>query len=476
MYRFRELEKFINKGVATIERKRLSSNEPKPIIHEWSPNNFRRLIVGFDWAVIQHFVTSQRSHTLIERVDLRTVCMKDMELIASEPQKYKSILSSIISGRVLSSLEEIVFCTEGYPERMLSYDTFLKDLLDGNTSYTTRFPRLRHISCCSCKVENIWHLLEKTKKPTELLLDAIKEEGIQIQHFIEPHVDDWWSGTSLRAQFYSMDSGVLQQYFEKLKNEIVAVKRSERLQQIDAKNDFAAIEKYMPAINSVIKWEIDLIDKGQQIFMGASIVSKAEWAQYLSFENFCRGIRLLLNMSPEFIKVVRRIDFECIIKVMRDNGIDEGNIQNLERFREIVFKHILKSEDEYRLEVNKDSIPKSLMILQKLIGITFCRVVDIIYLSFIKYLTQNSVEYAQFHFEGLKEHISDVMYTRPMIECWNDHLEVGISKKAMDAIGANEVLVEHFGVRAKQIEATKLLNALSVAGDVNKDGIVERTP
>src|SRR5690606_27639485 len=141
-------EKFINKGVATIERKRLSSNEPKPIIHEWSPNNFRRLIVGFDWAVIQHFVTSQRSHTLIERVDLRTVCMKDMELIASEPQKYKSILSSIISGRVLSSLEEIVFCTEGYPERMLSYDTFLKDLLDGNTSYTTRFPRLRHISCC----------------------------------------------------------------------------------------------------------------------------------------------------------------------------------------------------------------------------------------------------------------------------------------------------------------------------------------
>ncbi|WP_127505933.1 hypothetical protein [Paenibacillus humicus] len=476
MYRFRELQKFINKGVAAIERKKRSPHKPKPIIHEWSPNNFRRLVIGFDWAVIQHFVTSQRSRTLIERVDLRTICKKDTEVLASESQKYKSILSSITSGRILSSLEEIVFCTEGYPKRMLSNDTFLKDLVDGNTKYDTRFPRLRHISYCPCKVENLWQLLERTKKPTELLLDAIKEEGIQIQHFIEPHVDDWWSGTSLRPQFYSMDSGVLQQYFEKLKNEIVAIKRSERLQQIDAKNNFAAVEKYMPAINSVIKWEIDLIDKGQQIFMGASIVSKAEWAQYLSFKNFCRGIRLLLNMSPEFIKVVRRIDFECIIKVMRDNGIDEGNIQNLERFREIVFKHILKSEDEYRSEVNKDSIPKSLMILQKLIGITFCRVVDITYLSFIKYVTQNSVEYAQFHFEGLKEHISDLMYTRPMIKCWNDHLEVGISKKAMDAIGANEVLVEQLDVRAKYIEATKMLNGLSVAGDVIKDEFVGTTP
>ncbi|CAM3467583.1 MULTISPECIES: hypothetical protein [Paenibacillus] len=476
MYRLRELVKSINKGIAAGERKKPSPTEPKPIIHEWSPNNFRRLIIGFDWAVIQHFVTSQRSRTLIERVDLRTVCKKDEELLDSEAHKYKSILSSVISGRILSSLEEIVFCTEEYPKRMLSSDTFLKDLLDGDTNYNTRFPRLRHISYCSCTVEKLWDLLERTRKPTELVLDAIKEEGIQIHHFIEPHVEDWWSGTSLRPQFYSMDSGVLKEYFDKLKNEIVVAKRTERLEQIINKNDFEAIEKYIPTINLVIKWGFDLIDKGQQIFNEAAVDCKTVWAQYLSFENVCRSASYDLIKSPEFIKVVMRVDFERIVKAMRGYGVDEGDVQVVQRFRDMVINHVLKSEDDYELVINKESIAHSLLILQKLVGITFGQVVSIIYLSFIKYLTQNSVEYAQFHFSRLKGQIPDLTYTRPMIEYWKDHLKAGIGKKAMDAIGANEVLVQQLDVRAKYNEATKMLDGLSVTGDVIKDGFVGTIP
>lgn len=476
MYRFRELQKFINKGVAVVERKKPSPTESKPIIHEWSPNNFRRLIIGFDLAVIQHFVTSQRSLTLIERVDLRAVCKKDEELIDSESHKYKSILSSVISGRILSSLEEIVFCTEEYPMRMLSSDTFLKDLVDGDTNYNTRFPRLRHISYCSCRVENLWNLLKRTRKPTDLLLDAIKEEGIQIHHFIEPHVEDWWSGTSLRPHFYSMDSSILQEYFDKLKNEIVVAKLTERLEKIINKNDFEAIEKYSSTINLVIKWGFDLIDKGQQIFNEASVGCQTEWAQYLSFENVCRGVRYELFKSPEFIKVVMRVDFERIVKAMRGYGADEGDVKVVQRFRDAVINHILKAEDDYELEINKESIAHSLLILQKLVGITFGQVVSIIYLSFIKYLTQNSVDHAQFQFGRLNGQISDLTYTRPMIEYWKDQLVAGIGKKAMDAIGANEVLVEQLDVRAKYIEATKMLNGLSVAGDVIKDEFVGTTP
>ncbi|BFH61135.1 hypothetical protein [Paenibacillus azoreducens] len=476
MYRLRELVKSINKGVAAVERKKLLPNEPKQIIHEWSPNNFRRLIVGFDWAVIQHFVTSQRLRTLIERVDLRTVCKKDEELMDSESHKYKSILSSVISGRVLSSLEEIVFCTEEYPKRMLSSDTFLKDLIDGDTNYNTRFPRLRHISYCSCTVEKLWDLLERTRKPTELVLDAIKEEGIQIHHFIEPHIEDWWSGTSLRPQFYSMDSSILQEYFDRLKNEIVVAKRIERLEKMINKDDFEAIEKYSSTIILVIKWGFDLIDKGQQVFNEASVDCQTVWAQYLSFENVCQGVRYELIKSPEFIKVVMRIDFERIVKAMRSYGDDEDNVQVVQRFRDTVINHILKAEDDYELEINKESIAHSLLILQKLVGITFGQVVSVIYLSFIKYLTQNSVENAQYHFGRLKAHIPDLTYTRPMIEYWKDHLSDGVSKRAMDAIGANEVLVEQFDVRAKFIEAIKMLNGLSVAGDVIKDGFVGTTP
>ncbi|MOA36098.1 hypothetical protein D3C78_1576020 [compost metagenome] len=63
-----------------------------------------------------------------------------------------------------------------------------------------------------------------------------------------------------------------------------------------------------------------------------------------------------------------------------------------------------------------------------------------------------------------------------MIEYWKDHLEDGMSKKVMDAIGANEMLVEQFDVRAKYIEAIKMLNGLSVTGDVIKDGFVGTIP
>ncbi|HEL1366093.1 TPA: hypothetical protein TVW11_002044, partial [Streptococcus equi subsp. equi] len=152
--------------------------------------------------------------------------------------------------------------------------------------------------------------------------------------------------------------------------------------------------------------------------------------------------------SPEFIKVVMRVDFERIVKAMRGYGVDEGDVQVVQRFRDTVINHILKAEDDYELEINKESIAYSLLILQKLVGITFGQVVSIIYLSFIKYLTQNSVKNAQFHFGRLKGHIPDLTYTRPMIEYWKDYLEDGMSKKVMNAIGANEVLVEQFDVRA----------------------------
>ena len=261
-----------------------------------------------------------------------------------------------------------------------------------------------------------------------------------------------------------------------MKNEMVVAKRTERLKKIINKNDFEAIEKYNPTINLVIKWGFGLIDKGQQIFNEASVGCQTEWAQYLSFENVCRGVRYELIKSPEFIKVVMRVDFERIVKAMRVYGVDEGDVQVVKSFRDTVINHILKAEDDYELEINKESIAHSLLILQKLVGITFGQVVSIIYLSFIKYLTHNSVENVQFHFGRLKGHIPDLTYTRPMIEYWKDQLVAGIGKKAMDAIGANEVLVEQLDVRAKYIEATKMLNGLSVAGDVIKDEYVGTTP
>jgi hypothetical protein len=460
VYRFQELEKAINKGVEANERRSANSNERVPVIPDWSPNNFRRVIIGFDAAVIVHFVTSRLSPTLIEKVDLRSHAQKDSELLQTDSSKYKPILDALVSGRVLSSIEEIIFCQKGYPSQMANADTTLSRLASGSTNLETRFPRLRHISYVPCGVEDLWNLLPDAKPANKLLLDLLKPAGIPSKSFVELHEEDWWTSTSLRPQYYSMDSTTLAKYFDGLKDTMESTKRTERLEELDAEQDKAFLDKNLPAINSILKWVYDLFAKSQSVFDRASIINKAEWASFLEYKNSCKGIRLELSKNQELVTAARRIDFDRIVRSMRANGIDEEIVRNLLKFRDTVFTHILNNEEEYKRESNKDNMAPSLITIQKLAGTIYNHEVNIVYLAFMRYLTRNSVEFAPFFFEKLQSQVPELVYTRSTVEYWNNHLPTGDAKAAMDKIGARELLVEEFKVPFKYAEANKLLAGL----------------
>jgi hypothetical protein len=464
MYRFQLLEQAINNGVTSIERKTLNINDKIEPIEDWSPNNFRRLVIGFDWACIQHFITSPKAQSLLKRVDLRAASPKDIELLQTDATKYKPILNVLTSGRILSSVEEIVFCKKGYPVPILGADYDLRRLITGTTTLENRFPRLRHVSQVACEVEDLWNLLKESQPKGKLLLDAMKDANIPYEILLEPHVDDWWVGTMLRPKYYVMDGNKLVQHFDSIKTAFELTERTEKLEGYSAEKDKLAIEKWLPSANNVLNWCYDLFDKSHQVFEDSSIGNKFEWALYLQLPNMSKGIRLELSKNEELVTSARRIDFDKIVRVMRDNNIDEEITRKVLRFKDVLFIQILNNEEAYKRESNKDTLATSLQTLQRLVGTVFNLEVNIVYMAFIKYLTRNTLEFTPFFHEKLGLEFTPITYTRSIMEYCNTQMVPGLSKDAMDLIGATEVLVEQFKLPSKYSEALVLLmGLLSVA-------------
>lgn len=455
MGRFQLLEKEINKGISLDEKSNM-------MINGWSPNNVRRLIIGYDFAIVQYFVTGGKYNKLIEIVDFRRVAQKDIEQIQSEPQKYKSILLVLTAGRICSSVEEIVFCRHGYPEPLLKLDTDISKIVSSNTSLENRFVRLRHVSIIPMDVKAVAPLLQESKSSETLLLDILKEKGVPTITIAEPHKDDWWKGVSLRPKYYSMDSETLPKYFEKVKERFELKLREEKLDEVNEKRDKEVLMKSLPAINSVLRMSFQTFDKANEVFEKAPFLSKAEWANVLQYKNMCKGIRKELMKNEQMITAYRKIDFDKIIKVARQSDVPESDIENIIKFREIVFSDILNSEEEYKRESNKSGFLESIQILQKLAGNVFNNQVNIVYLAFVKYLTRNTTEYVEFFYNKLGEVLSgsEIIYTRSIIEFCNKNIEDGWAKKAMDKINAVEVLVEEYSIPKKYKNTQLILSAL----------------
>jgi hypothetical protein len=452
MNRFLELEKEVNKGISVDEK----SNT---IINNWSPNNVKRLIVGYDYAIVQYFKTGAKYPRLVEIVDLRRQAERDMEQVAKEPQNYKSVLAVLTKGRICSSIEEIVFCDTGYPPMLLLLDSDYSKLVTSNASLENRFVRLRHISIASLSIRDFGNSLLKC----DVLLDGLKEDGVPLKTLVSLHEDDWWKGTSLRPKYYSMDSEVLLRHFNSVKDKMELKSREEKLDWISAKKHAEVIKKYLPITIHVLKYVSDIFDKANGVFDSVPVLSKAEWANVLQYKNMCKGIRKELLSNQTAITSYRRIDFDKIVTEARKNEVSEDDIKYILSLRAIVFSDILNNEEEYKLDSNKHSMIESLQMFQKLTGTIFNHQINIVFLSFAKYLTRNTPEYVNFFFEMLNGSVTNLSYTRSIMEYCNNNLEPNWAKSAMVAINATELVADQYTVIMKSMDAQKILFSLATS-------------
>lgn len=452
MSRFALLERELNKGV-TVDTK---SNV---VIHNWSPNNVRRLIIGVDFVIVNYFVSGGKYNNKTVLLDLRRSINLDRQQLVTEPDKYIPIIEVLTRGRILSSVEEVLFCTEGYPPDLLQADTNMSKLSKGNTTLEKRFPRLRYVSAVAMKVSDIPPHLAKIGKSEASLLDILKEDGKSGATLLDFSNENWYKQTSLRPQWYSMDGDILQRYFDKIKTEREAKDKQEKLDSLTADKNKEVIVQGVATSGKAIKIWLDLINKGQQVYTGASIINKADWAKLLQGKAVIKGLRIELT-NTDIVNQIRRIDFETILS-SKYQGVQEENLHVIKQLRDMLFTDIFPNETEYKRDSNKSTIKESMTCLNKTALILLATTLNISYLAYTSYLTRNSLEYAEYYFDLVKSDIPSLKYTRRNIEYCNKHQEDGLAKKALDKTTAVEVMVDEFPLDERVRGAKKLLSSLN---------------
>lgn len=453
MKRFLALEKEINKNTFVRER----DGEQ---IAGWSPNNVRKLIISANWAVVEYFLTGGKYPRSFVQVDLRSALNSDLELLRTDQTKYIPILNVLTSGRILSSVEEIIFSTEGYPSALLNIDTNHSKLQVGNVNLENRFVRLRHITLANTGIETLSKLAVDAKKTNSLILDILLEESVSHQILIEPHKDDWWKGQALRPKYYLMDKTSLAKYFDDVKAKKQVEEKENKLRELDLGKQKELVAENERQFGAILTQIYDLFEKAHGVFSRASVPSKAEWASFLEYKNICRGIRLELQKSEERVISYRKINFDKLIEVFRTCQADEDTVRSIMRFRDTVFKDILQNEEEYKRESNKSNLTESIQTLKNLIAKVLELLTNMVFSAFVHFLTRNSESYILFYFEQTNISSTQIEYTRPMVEFVNTYGKHGQAKISMDKIGAREVLVDQFPVTSRLSTVKAVLEGL----------------
>lgn len=447
MTRFDKLQKELNKNIPVDER----TNQ---LITAWSPNNVRRLIVGFDFAVVQYFVSGGKYHKLLEVVDFRSSAESDYTLFKTQGSSYVPILNVLTKGRVCSSVEEVIFCIPGYPSDLLASDVspLITSGNAGGTSLANRFVRLRHLSLVELPVKNVASLAEQSKSSTALLLDQLTSKPYPHSTILSLHEDDWWRGQALRPKYYSMDAEVLSGYFDKVRTSFDQANRSAKLESISATRSLELSKKYMPAIRMAIQMIFSNLETGNKLFEKTSLIGKAEWAHPLMTKNVEHSLAHELSQQEDLLASVRGIDFEGIIALDRQQGV---KVEGLLAFHNLLFTS-LAPQGQYQQDSRKLSVEDSIPVLLKVVSLCFNTQINVIYLSFAKYLTRNTPKYAKEFFSRLRG-LYGFQYTRSIIEYCNLFIEPGWAKTAFDSVGGSEIPSADFTVESKNIEVNRIL-------------------
>lgn len=450
MSRLSVLEKELNKGIKVDEK---SGDQ----IRDWSPNNVRRLLIGWDVAVVQYFVTGGRYKRSMEIIDFRSQVQKDVHDYESGDVPVKSILTALTAGRILSSVEEIYFCTEGYHQRLLMMDTDKTKLLSHNTSLENRFPRLRYMGLLGTSVQKASDSFAKTKEYDQLAYDHLVGEEIPVKLLVNQHEDDWWRGSSLRPKYYTWDSEKLQPYFDRCREKMGEKKREEELAVINSERNEEYLKKNLPPLLGVIRMATNLLETSNQVFEKSPILSKAEWSSHLLETNMLKRLKSDVG-KEEDIQSLRRVDMESIIVEM-DVLFEEKDKQDIIGFYYLLTERVFKA-DGYKRDSSKDRVVKSLQTLKNLaLNILFSLSYQV-YLSLATYLTRNTSDYASFYFDKIKPVVGQVKYTRSHIAYCNKVVESEETKKAFDNVGFVEVVVADFPFTDIYKEVTRILKGL----------------
>ena len=465
MYRLNTLVAEINRGVKVDEK----SGQK---ILDWSPNNVRRLVIGWDYFIIQYHMTGGKFKKLLELKNLQSAAVKDAELIVThQSEKIKPIINALVDGRICSNIEEIVFDISSYDGFAFTLDSNLTKL-KGKGNIDSRFPRLQGVYRVDSNFRQMGELIQQCKEPNTSLIEQVKNKGLDVTPvYISSNLENgsWKKGGEVRPQFYMFDEA-LGGHFTKLRKLEAENGKQDKLKEIDKERNLKHFKKNVfPSLLLIANIKQNL-QHSQEIFDKAPLISKSEWAKYLQQDNMLKGMSKEFkarysNGDDSLINQLRRVDTRALEEFFLE--VDNNSIEvGLFRYSEFIFfEKILNSDDaQYKRDSNKLSFEKSSQVLLKAVVALFNIQVNLVYFAFAEYLSRNSPKYAMDFYNKLAIPLDGFMYTRSQIEFYNRTAvspKEGYAKKSFDIVGGREVLVEQFTTKIKIESVKAIIKSLS---------------
>ncbi|EQF29940.1 hypothetical protein QEW_4489 [Clostridioides difficile CD160] len=407
MTRYAMLEAEINKNIVIDEKNNV-------IIDNWTPNNLRRLIIGNSQALVQYYITGGKYKNISELVKFGNKI--DNDLLLLENNNYSSILRVLTSKRIISSIEEIIFCSNNYNAALLNVDVN-SWLLKEKSKLKSRFVRLHNISIVDCSVLNVASLIRAVESPDKLLIEELKKKyPVTVVERI--HENDWYMNTSMRERWYTMDkeNGKLYQYFRALKLNKEEELKEKKLQDIELDNTKKLLNEHRNKIFSLINNINKNLNTMNKISNTLSMIEKSEWGLYLT-PSFIK--KMLLNKYDNTLEDIRSIDIEKIISILKVMNEDELS-KELIFFNDILYNKVLKKEN-YKANYKKSDIKNSIKKLINLLNfILYTVIFSSCNLTFISYVSREGIKYVDYHVDILNLRNSLIKkYTKNDIEIYN---------------------------------------------------------
>jgi hypothetical protein len=464
MSRITKFEADFYRGIA---RKETTDSDGRIIpVNDWSANNVRRLYFHATGVLVQLYVglPGMLSGQLIRNIKFNpSDLQEDVNVLQSQPGKFRSILSIVLSGRVMSSLEEIAILTAGYPEDLLKAD--LSSQVLNELRSDTRFPRFIGVT----KFDATPAMLEQAvkernvnlKDKTSTLATLATELGLPAVPYVSFDKPNWRTSTSLRPQFYKEDgeNGKVKRYFDNLKAFYESQQKQADFKKVEDARLAELYDSLKKPLSQAEQFLLRVVPGMDDLVVKAPFLSRYEWANLLDQATRHYSFNLMLQDTTQIPDDIRndfkRIDFKAVANfIVTYHNSTSPLLPLVGVLEQAVDKYIKKEPDVF--------IPdKSMRVFLVLLEVYLRALAYQVYLAFLMYLSRNGVELVEFYFNTLdKAKLDGLYYDRVASRLANTLL----SKRGTDAGAIWEKLpfsLENVNVSKLLNSSLKLLDALN---------------
>lgn len=449
------------KILATLEKKVKFENYSKTdIIHDWTPNNVKRLVLSATGYIIQYHVTGGKFKNLVD-VGVYEAADVEEDILAIQQRKaIKATVSVLTANKILSCIEEIVFLTEGYDRSLYQYD--ISDLavtLQGKHS----FPRLAVVSefaCTHVKFIELFQGIDNDTKRYKLLTETFFKSNLVDVKVVKTFEKEYYKSIPLRPQHYKLDEegGTLSARLLQHKSMIHDMKMRNKTDRDAYVKARAALEAKKGTITTSILVYEDLIQHLDEVFSHKPLIFQIEWAYRARQETVEKSIRGILKKSESLYQKLCSVDVVGISKVLdQDDDIDT------------TYRTLIQLVQKYCPDLKGREVatlPESVEILEqfafRLRHLAVCKAYEL----YVAFVNSAGARLALRYHKMCEIELGQVKYCVRISEHCNQSkgLGVGVLDACFKVIGHELVPTKSFSSKERYETAKRILEAVDTVG------------